>query len=154
MDEGIMDEAAAADDGAPLTFEVEADGASRRLPAEIARAMFPHQKDGVAWLLRRYFEEDGSRGGIVGDAPGVGKTLTRRSSVAGSALRPSADPLFSAPPRPRWKTASHHAVRRFRQSSPKPVCKVIMRAVARRCAACPRRRWLALRRRGDCATGR
>ncbi|KAJ1449915.1 hypothetical protein M885DRAFT_572012 [Pelagophyceae sp. CCMP2097] len=72
MDEGIMDEAAAADDGAPLTFEVEADGASKRLtvPAEIARAIFPHQKDGVAWLLRRYFAEDGSRGGIVGDAPG------------------------------------------------------------------------------------
>jgi hypothetical protein len=66
----------------PFAASIPAELEWLTVPAEIARGTFPHQKDSVASLLRRFFAKGASRGGFLGDEPSMGKTLQAVAAVA------------------------------------------------------------------------
>ena len=57
-------------------------GENLTVPAWISSKLFPHQKEGLEWLLARFFGDGGIRGGILGDGTGLGKTLQAIALVA------------------------------------------------------------------------
>ena len=46
-----------------------------KLPGEIAKMLYPHQRDGLKWLWSLHCQ---GKGGILGDDMGLGKTMQVR----------------------------------------------------------------------------
>uniref|UniRef100_A0A1D1Y0H2 DNA excision repair protein ERCC-6-like n=1 Tax=Anthurium amnicola TaxID=1678845 RepID=A0A1D1Y0H2_9ARAE len=82
LDGGYVKSSARGVDGDSITLP--GTGSSKSLmytlPANIAKILFPHQRDGLRWLWSLHC---GGTGGILGDDMGLGKTMQISSFIAG-----------------------------------------------------------------------